>query len=433
MMIKVILLLASFPILVKYIKHDRPYHGVYIDRDMTEDFKRRSTVHGVIALAGPRQSGKTTLLREMAKGRSTNYVLFDEPRNRDLFEGDLDMFDTQFMAGHDITILDEVHYCKDAGSRLKYLVDSGRRMWVTSSSEIILSKEVLAFLGGRVGILRLYPFNLREFMRAKGWKVSTPDIIKSMVSEHMTYGGYPQVVLADSAQAKADILRDLHTTMLLKDVARTFSIGDLDTLERLARYLAATPGGIMDYNRTGAALDTTYKTLRKYLHAMERGHVVRSVPPFFTNRAKEIVKRPKYYYLDNGLRNAVMGEFPIEVDGRSFESYVLAELVKMGHEPRHWRSKGKSEVDFVVRMGAGIVPVEVRLSASSGDVERGLRTFISTYRPKVAIVVYLDGTPRVRKVEDCSVAFMDVGGLWEALGDGPVVPPERERGGPERD
>ena len=391
-------------------------YSMYIDRDITEVFERQNEVQKMIAVVGPRQSGKTTFLQHMMRGRSANYILFDEPVTRDLFESDLKRFDVQHLAGHGVTVLDEVQYCEGAGSRLKYLVDAGRRLWITASSEIILCKEVLAFLVGRVGIVRLYPFNLGEFMRAKGLKVSTPSIIRDSVVEHMTYGGYPQSVFAGSSGAKLDLLKDLYTTMILKDVSRTFSIEDLDALENLTRYLAATPGAIVEYKSLGTALGISYKTLRKYLDALERGYLIRSVPPFSTNRAKEIVKQPKVFFLDNGLRNAVLGEFPMEADGRAFENYVLTELVKMGYEPRHWRTKGKNEVDFVIRKGSSVVPIEVKLAARSGEVERGLHTFISTYKPRVAFVVYLNGSRLVKKVEGCSVAFMDIEGLWEAIG-----------------
>ncbi len=390
---------------------------MYVRRDLEERFLRVSEHYGIAALVGPRQSGKTTMLKNLMKGMDASYVLFDDPDARAIFEEDVKKFRTQYMEGHELTVLDEVQYCKDAGSKLKYLADTGSKIWMTSSSEVLLGKEALSYLVGRVAILRLYPFSINEFLRAKGQKVLNPQILRRHVWEHMSYGGFPGVVLTDSVEMKRTVLANLQETMLIKDVSRTFSIDNMGALERLTRYLALNAGAIISYSKLSDDLKISFQTLKKYLDALVKSYIIVDVPPFFSNRSREISKQPKMYFLDTGLRNATVGRYPLEPEGRLFENYVLSELVKMGFEPRYWRTKSKAEVDFVVEKEGEIVPVEVKINADLSRIERGLRSFIEKYEPERALVVSYKGDKGIVDMNGTELVFTDILGLWDMLGD----------------
>jgi len=389
---------------------------MYVERDIAGRFESIFKVYNMVALVGARQAGKTTFLKEQMRARSASYVLFDDPDARSMFEADIKKFESQYVEGYELAVLDEVQYCKDAGPKLKYLVDVGRRLWITASSEILLGKEVLSHLVGRVSVLRLHPFNLGEFTRAKGQREFTPEILHRMISEHATFGGYPKVVLTDGTEMKKTILRDLYETMLLKDVARTFAIDDIRALEDLGRYLAVNAGSLLSYQALSDNLGLSFQTVRKYIAAMEKSYLVTLIRPFFTNKGKEISKSPRVYFLDIGLRNVIANEFKAEPDGRTFENYVLTELVKLSHPIRFWRTKAKAEVDFVVERPGGLAPIEVKLACSSDQVTRGMRSFIERYTPDEAFVVFYRGEERQRKVGNCRVRFTDVSGLATALG-----------------
>src|SRR3989338_3563551 len=143
---------------------------MYQERELKESFEKVASVYPIVAIVGARQAGKTTFLKERMKTTSSTYLLFDDPDVRNLFEEDIKRFDKQFMEGKDVSILDEVQYCKDAGRNLKYLADTQKKLWITASSEIILGKKVLSYLVGRVSILKLYPFSLQEFLNFKQQK-----------------------------------------------------------------------------------------------------------------------------------------------------------------------------------------------------------------------------------------------------------------------
>jgi hypothetical protein len=364
---------------------------------------------------GPRQAGKTTFLKEHMKHLHSSYVLFDDPDARALFEEDIKKFEKQYIEGYDVTILDEVHYCKDAGMKLKYLIDKGRKIWATSSSETILGKEVLSYLVGRISVIRLFQFSLREFLKAKGQKEFTPKILERNIWEHLTYGGYPKAVTTEDFELKKLILRDLHETILLKDVARAFSIDDTDTLEELTRYLSVNIGNVISYDNVSRDLKISFQTLKKYLGALEKSYVIVRLQPFYTNKTKEITKQPKIYFVDTGLRNVVAKTLGNEPDGALFENYVLSELIKMGFSPKYWRSKSKAEVDFILEKEGNVIPVEVKMNADAHRVERSLHSFIETYKPKKALIISYRGPKSSMNINGCAITFTDAFNMKDAL------------------
>jgi len=382
-------------------------NDIYVERQIHNKFVKIAKAYPVIALVGARQAGKTTFLKKHLDGAT--YVLFDDPDARELFEEDIKKFEIQYV--NQLTVLDEVHYCNDAGRKLKYLADKGKQLWITSSSELILQKEVLSYLVGRVSILRLYPFSLQEFLEAKQLRSLSYKILKRAVWEHMTYGGYPKAVLTEDTELKETILKDLYETMILKDIARTFSIEDIDSLEKFVRYLAINTSSLITYNKIADIVKISHQTIKKYLDAMEKNHLLVRVYPFFNNKNKEITKQPKVYFLDTGLRNAIVKTFKSNAEGLVFENYVLSELIKKGCEVKFWRTKSKAEVDFVVERKDEIIPVEVKLTSSK--ISRSLQTFIRTYRPKRCFVVNYEGKERIVNFEDTTIEFLDIKSLLE--------------------
>jgi predicted AAA+ superfamily ATPase len=386
---------------------------MYVERDIRDDIERASEATGIVAVVGPRQSGKTTLLRRLMP-KEASYVLFDDPVARRLFEERLEEFAVQYIRDRPLAVLDEVQYCSEAGTRLKYLVDTGNKLWVTSSSEVLLGRDVLSFLVGRVSVHRLLPFNLREFLRARGQRVLTPEIEEERVREHMTFGGYPDVVLAKGAGLKEKKLSDLRLTMVMRDMARTFSIGNLSDIEWLSLYLAQDPGAALKIEDLASHMGVSRPTVKKYLNAMEKSYLIHLVRPFYTNKRKELVKQQRVFFLDTGMRNAIARELDKEPTGHLFENYVMTELLKMGFAPKYWRTKTKVEVDLVVERGREVVPIEVKLQVGR-KVGSGLRSFIGRYNPETAIVVGLKGEEGSKVVDGCDVQFLRVSGLWRAM------------------
>ena len=387
---------------------------MYQERELKESFEKVASVYPIVAIVGARQAGKTTFLKERMKTTSSTYLLFDDPDVRNLFEEDIKRFDKQFMEGKDVSILDEVQYCKDAGRNLKYLADTQKKLWITASSEIILGKKVLSYLVGRVSILKLYPFSLQEFLNFKQQKNADKKAVQRSIWEHIMFGGYPKVASVDDIELKKTILRDLYETMILKDVARTFSIEDVQSLEAFSRYLAINAGKLLSYEKIVTDIHISFQTTKKYLDALEKSYMLLRVTPFYTNKIKELTKQPKIFFVDTGIRNTLTKTFT-EPDGALFENYVFSELLKLGFTPKYWRTKSKAEVDLVIEKNNELIAIEVKLTAKPTTIEKSLRSFIKTYAPKRAFVVFYNGDKGTITIEGCVVHFVDVIELKNAL------------------
>jgi hypothetical protein len=320
-----------------------------------------------------------------------------------LFDRDIKHFERQYLAEGGLTGLDEAHYGSDAGRKLKYLADRGHRLIISSSSELMLSRQGLSQLVGRVGVIRLFPFSLAEFGQAAGLVETTPAVKARLLWEHAVYGGYPKVALSPELEDKRTILDSIYSTLLYKDVAQNFSITDLAGLERLVRFLAGNIGSLLSFQTAARVTGLSYPTLKKYLAALEKIYPISLITPLAANPNKEIVKQPKAYLLDTGLRNTVLGQYPatLEDQGALFEDYVLTELLKQAVSLKYWRTKAGAEVDFVVQTGKSLLPVEVMLKP--GAMPSGLTSFIAQHQPARALIVCSSGPASEREVNGCLV------------------------------
>jgi predicted AAA+ superfamily ATPase len=384
---------------------------MYIERETKSQFSKLKEIYGVVAVVGARQCGKTTFIKEMIKPYNSSFVSFDDPDALMLFE-DVKKFEIQYILGFDITALDEAQYVTNAGKKIKYLADNGRKIWLTSSSQLLLEKEVLSHLVGRATIIRMYPFSIREFLTTKNTKSFTFEILQRNIWEHIIYGGYPKVVLTDDISLKKQILKDIYDLMILKDVSKNFSIHDINSLERFTRFLAANISTIIQYNTLSNDIKISFQTIIKFLDALEKSYILARVMPFFSNKAKEIIKQPKIYFIDTGLRNAAINNFNSTIEGNLFENYVYCEIIKLGYSPKYWRTKTKEEVDFVIEKDSNLIPIEIKLTA---EVSKGLKAFIDIYNPKYAIIVAYNNERINTTHNKCKIITLNIRELKENI------------------
>jgi len=259
----------------------------YVERELVKEFETYRALTRGLALTGPRQAGKTTFLRHHAP-QNAQYLLFDDPDLADLFTNAFDQFRIKYPQEH--LILDEIHQVPDAGRRVKYLIDTGRTVWLTDSSEQGLA-PLLGALVGRVTTFTLYPFSFAEFVTAKG---GVPAERERFLWEHRRYGGYPRVVLATEERER--LLHEIAETTLLKDVLASFRLSSPTSLKRLVKHLALLAGQQLSYDTLSESTGLSYRQLKEYVGALEASNLVRTVTPFFTNKQKELVKQPKIYF-----------------------------------------------------------------------------------------------------------------------------------------
>lgn len=381
---------------------------MFLLRKAEETFKKLDATHPIVAVVGPRQAGKTTFLKEqMAKQKKTTYTTLDDVSAKALFDESPEKFAHQHLNQQKTNTIDEVQYGKDAGIKLKHWADAGYKLWVSASSQSLLESNVLSYLAGRVGILTLYGFDLTETLQAKNLKAYTQTQLKETVWQHATYGSYPRAVLTEDPEEKKLILKNLFTTVLLKDVFASFGIQDQNTLEKLSQYLAAHMASELNYDAAAKNLSISVPTVKKYVDALEKSYLVKRCPPFYTNKNLELVKLPKLYFIDTGMRNAVLNDYPsaLENNGRLYENYVFSEITKSGFNVQYWKSKSQAEVDFVILQKGKPTPIEAKTYAPA-TVPKSLFSFIEKYKPKNAYIVCHQGQEKTLTIHNTSVHIL---------------------------
>ena len=262
----------------------------------------------------------------------------------------------------------------------------------------------------------MYPFSLREFFGSKTQKTFNETILNRNIWEHINFGGYPKVVITEDKEIKKTILHDLYETMVLKDIAQTFSISDVKSLEKFIHYLSLNNGKMFSFEKVCNEIKLSFQTVKRYFDAMKKSYLLLEVPPFYSNKLKEIIKKPKVYFLDTGMRNVIARQFSAEISGELFENYVLLELIKAGFSPKYWRTKSGREVDFILDLDKMLIPIEVKLN-SNGNITSSLASFTKEYSSEKAFIVSYKGSfeKNSKKINSCDVVFCNIYDLISLL------------------
>ncbi|MGB9706941.1 MAG: ATP-binding protein [Microgenomates group bacterium] len=402
----------------------------YIPRDLEKTLEKYLSLPQILAIGGPRRSGKTTLLLHLKeKLPQSIFLSFEDEDILTLFENDIKSFAKLYLEPNRNIILDEFQYAKNGGKNLKYLFDfyPGKKIIISGSSSLELTIRAAKHLVGRVLSFPLYPFSFNEFLRAKNPQLEklideekeiSPSLnkhIKTYLNEYLIFGGYPEVVLAEDLTVKQTLLQNIYQLYFLKDVTTLAHLMEDWKLKKLVKILAANIGGVLNYSQLGAEANIDFKTLKSYLNFLEKTFIIFLVTPFFTNKMKEITKNPKIYFYDLGLRNALIDSFEPVLLRKDFgfllENFLAVCLKQAGFGPHFWRTKAKAEVDFVVQPGGKPQPIEVKSNLAQVKISRSLQSFIFRYQPEKAFVANLNLFAK-KKFANTQVSFVPVFGKF---------------------
>jgi predicted AAA+ superfamily ATPase len=310
----------------------------------------------VLVLFGPRQVGKTTILRDYLGGAKWKYRLDvgDDIRLREVLgSSDLRRI-LEYAQGYELLAIDEAQRIPRIGESLKILVDQMPtiRIIVTGSSSFELSGQIGEPLTGRKHNLILFPVSQLELASAHN-----PYDLKQQLEEYLVFGGYPEVLTTASRSGKAEVLNEITGSYLLKDVLELDRIKSSKTLLDLLRLLAFQIGKEVSWSELAAPLGIDGKTVARYLDILEKSFVLYNLRGYSRNLRKEIVKKGKYYFYDNGVRNSLIASFnPLEQRndvGALWENFLVVERLKRqayrGPQANNyfWRTWDKQEIDFV--------------------------------------------------------------------------------------
>jgi uncharacterized protein len=371
----------------------------------------------VVALTGPRQSGKTTLARFLSGARP--YASLEDPDTREFAVNDPRGFLAQYPDG---AVLDEVQRCPALFSYLQGVVDADKRMGrfiLTGSQQFGLVEAITQSLAGRVAMLHLFPFSLPE-LQAAGRAPATLDAL-------LSGGLFPSV--HDRPVEPAAWLKSYVATYLERDVRQSLKVQDLASFQRFVQLCAGRIGQLVNFSSLAADAGISRPTAEAWLSVLQASFLVFLVRPHFGKLSKRVIKTPKLYFCDSGLAAWLLGirepghlaAHPLR--GGLFENWVIAELAKeqanRGGNPavNFWRDKEGHEVDAVVESGAMSHAVEIKAGRTVGsDFFDGL-DFWRRQKPRTKIrpwLVYGGDTAQTRD-RGTVVPWAEIGTLLKAL------------------
>ena len=312
----------------------------------------------VLIIFGPRQAGKTTLLKDYLRtiDGKVKYKLEsgDDIIIQELFGSNNFSRIKEYAKSYELIVIDEAQRIKNIGQGLKIMVDEipGIKIIVTGSSSFELAGQVGEPLTGRKITLTLYPVSQVELKN-----LHNDYELKNRLEEHMIYGSYPEVVASDDPAEKKRILNEIVNSYLLKDIMELERVKGSKVLLDLLRLLAFQIGNEVSLSELGRQLGLDYKTVARYLDLFEKSFVIYNLRGFSRNLRKEVTKKSKYYFLDNGVRNAVIANFNSfglrDDTGKLWENFMVSErLKKQSYKNIYannyfWRTWDQKEVDFI--------------------------------------------------------------------------------------
>ena len=328
--------------------------------------------HGkALILYGARQVGKTTLLRRFLQQCPYRYKLDsgDNIRTKEVLGSQDFSRILDYIEGYDLIAIDEAQWIDNIGMALKIIVDQSpqTKIIATGSSSFDLAQRLGEPLTGRKFTLTLYPLSQLE-LREHFNKFE----LKEKLPEFLVFGSYPEVVSAPTRREKIQLLNELADSYLLKDVLAMERIRSPRALLQLLKLLAFQVGSEVSLNEIASQIKIDIKTVLRYLDLLEKSFVIKRLGGFSRNLRKEVVSKAKYYFLDNGVRNAVISQYNDLGDrndtGALFENFLVTERLKRNAyrdfygSCYFWRTYDSQEIDWVEEFEGTLSGYEFKFS-----------------------------------------------------------------------
>jgi len=335
-----------------------------LKRDIEKTLKRYNDFP-VIAVLGPRQSGKTTLVKKYFRNHA--FISFEDPAIREFATTDPRGFLREYQNDYGI-ILDEFQYVPQILSYIQLEVDEKNRpsyFVLTGSQNFLMNQAITQSLAGRVGILTLLPFSIHE--------LSSNNLLSEDVFEYIIKGSYPRVYT--SHLASEDLYTSYIHTYVERDVRLLINVGDLKTFQKFLTLCAGRIGQLLNLTDIAISCGISSPTAAKWLSVLEASYIVFLLPPYFKNFNKRVVKTPKMYFYDTGLicnllnMNSISAVSSSIFRGPLFENLIISDFYKQfynkGIRPSiyFWRdTNDRIEVDCLIHKAEELIPIEMKAS-----------------------------------------------------------------------
>ncbi|MBU4298552.1 ATP-binding protein [Patescibacteria group bacterium] len=368
----------------------------------------------VIILYGARQVGKTFILYWLKnflqeKKEQVYYLDLEERRYLEILnQGPENLKKLLLEEGFDLkkrvfVLIDEIQYLDNPTNFLKLITDHEQnlKLIVSGSSTFEIKKKIDKALVGRALIFEIFGLSFEESLIFKGYQKPLKPVLtkikeeelKELFTEFVLYGSYPKISLIPEKEKKEKYLWQIIDTYLKKDIRDLAEIKEIEKFNKLLEVLASQTGKLLNIEELSNTCRLAKQTVEKYLFILENTYVIRLVRPFFKNLRSELFKTPKIYFYDSGLAHLLwLKVISPEILGEIFETVIFSELVKnFGKESvNFWRTKGKKEIDFILKYKNEIIPIETKVNFAS-FLKRPIDYFLEKYKIKQYYLVGLKG------------------------------------------
>lgn len=339
-----------------------------IKRELFSRIREKLGKGKAIILLGPRQVGKTTLLKSLAeKNGPWLFLNGDDPTVQQRLEGANTEALKLLIGKHKLVFIDEAQRVKNIGITLKLITDQFKKVQlvVSGSSSFELTSEISEPLTGRKWEYHMYPVSWQEFHSYVGAVAA-----HSQLEQRMVYGMYPDVITHPGEEK--EVLQQLAGSYLYKDVLSIGGIRKPELLDKLLRALALQLGHEVSYNELAGMLQVDKNTINTYIQLLEKTFVVFRLQPFSRNLRNEITSSRKIYFYDNGIRNAIIANFnPLSLrqdTGALWENFMVSERMKfLNYQSKwantfFWRTRLQQEIDYIEERDGNLFGYEFKWS-----------------------------------------------------------------------
>ncbi|MHC1708761.1 MAG: ATP-binding protein [Bacteroidales bacterium] len=322
-----------------------------------------------IIILGARQTGKTTLVRELIKENPFSHLFLnaDEPHVQSLLDHVTVLSWKQIIGSKTLVIIDEAQRIRNIGVKLKLITDQlpEIQLVITGSSSLELANEINEPLTGRKWEYFLYPLSWEELKTAYSYHERL-----SLLEQRLVFGMYPEIVTHTGQEV--ELLHNLSGSYLYKDLLSFKGIRKPELIQGLLKALALQIGSEVSYNELSGLLKVDKNTIMTYINLLEQAFIIFRLEPLSRNMRKEISSTRKFYFYDNGLRNALIANFnPLSLRndvGQLWENFLVSERIKYNHyhdrwvNRYFWRTTTQQEIDYIEESGGSFELFEFKWS-----------------------------------------------------------------------
>jgi len=363
-----------------------------LERDLKINLLDKWNSGKVLIVTGPRQVGKTTLIRALCE-KEGNFLFIngDDGQDRLLFENAGEVKLRSIIGKFTTVFVDEAQRIPNIGITLKIIHDQIKtvRLIVSGSSALDISNNMNESLTGRKWEYQLFPFSWNELKNHFGYFTA----IKNLPN-YLIYGSYPEVITHPNDAE--NMLKQIAGSYLYKDLLQYQGIRKPEVLDKLLLALALQIGSEVNYNELSRTVGIDRATVEQYISLLEKAYIIFRIKPLSRNSRNEMNTSRKIYFYDNGIRNAIIGNFNLldfrQDVGALWENFIISERIKvMNYNNLHgrsyfWRTYQQQEIDWVEERDGAFAAFEFKWNDKKKNVKFP-KTFLDLYEVKETLVV----------------------------------------------